>query len=145
MRIIPLCLAIAMSVTSGAAAAREHKVLMLNSSPQGPMVFEPQLVRVAPGDTVRFVATTKGHNVESLPALSPAGAAPFKSALNQEVVVTFRTPGLYVYKCTPHFSMGMVGVVQVGAPVNRPLVTAGIAKLPPLARKRAASALAAVR
>src|SRR5690606_40864890 len=26
--------------------------------------------------------------------------------------------GIYLYKCTPHLPLGMVGVIQVGKPVN---------------------------
>ena len=38
------------------------------------MVFEPALVKVAPGDTVKFVATDKGHNAETIKGMLPDGA-----------------------------------------------------------------------
>ena len=45
------------------AAAAEIEVKMLNKgSDGGAMVFEPALVKIAPGDTVKFIATDKGHN-----------------------------------------------------------------------------------
>ena len=28
--------------------------------------------------------------------------------------MTFDTPGVYVYQCSPHKSMGMIGIVVVG-------------------------------
>jgi hypothetical protein len=31
---------------------------------------------------------------------------------------TFDTKGVYLYKCTPHFALGMLGVIQVGAAEN---------------------------
>ena len=36
-----------------------------------------------------------------------------KSKNNKEVSITFDVPGLYVYVCTPHATMGMLGVVAV--------------------------------
>ncbi len=116
--------------------AREWTVKMLNKGPDGAMMqFEPAFLRVAPGDTVKFVATDKGHNAESIPAMIPAGATPFKGRINEEIVVRFTTTGLYAYKCLPHTGMGMVGLIQVGGAANKAAVEAGTAKLPGLAKK----------
>ena len=82
------------------------------------MVFEPAYLKVAPGDTVRFVPTHKSHNAESIAGMLPKGAAPFKGKLNEELVVKFKAPGIYGYKCMPHYAMGMVGAVVVDRPVN---------------------------
>ena len=96
------------------AAAKDVQVKMLNKGASGAMVFEPALVKVAPGDTVTFVPTDLGHNAESIAGMIPAGAAPFKGKMNQNLTVKFTKPGVYGYKCLPHYSMGMVGVVIVG-------------------------------
>ena len=98
------------------AAAKDHQVKMLNNGARGAMVFEPALVKVAPGDTVTFVATDKGHNAEIISGMIPAGAAPFKGKMNQNLTVRFSKPGVYGYKCLPHYGMGMVGAVIVGDP-----------------------------
>jgi pseudoazurin len=127
------------------ASAREYKVDMANRSVDGAMVFAPGLVKVAPGDTVMFVVRDKSHNAESIAGLTPVGARPFKGRINEEIRVRFTTPGLYGYKCLPHLGMGMVGIVQVGAPTNRRAFEAGVAKLPPLARARFAKYLRSVR
>ena len=37
-----------------------------------------------------------------------------KSKYNKEVSITFDTPGIYYYQCTPHKSMGMIALVVVG-------------------------------
>lgn len=103
---------------AGAADAAEHQILMLNKGEKGAMVFEPDFVRIAPGDTVRFVPTHKGHNAETVKGMVPDGAEPFKSKFNEEKVVTFDTEGIYGIKCAPHYAMGMVAVVQVGKSVN---------------------------
>jgi pseudoazurin len=91
---------------------------MLNKGAHGAMVFEPALVKVAPGDTVTFVAIDKGHNAEIIATMMPAGAAPFKGKMNQNITVKFTKPGVYGYKCLPHYGMGMVGAVIVGSPAN---------------------------
>jgi len=105
----------AMAVASP-AAAKDVQVKMLNKGANGAMVFEPALVKVAPGDTVTFVATDKGHNAEIISGMIPAGAAPFKGKMNQNLTVKFSKPGVYGYKCLPHYGMGMVGAVIVGNP-----------------------------
>lgn len=117
MRIVPIVAGavLAMALASP-AAAKDVQVKMLNNGARGAMVFEPALVKVAPGDTVTFVATDKGHNAEIISGMIPAGAAPFKGKMNQNVTVKFTKPGVYGYKCLPHYGMGMVGAVIVGDP-----------------------------
>jgi pseudoazurin len=105
-------------VFAGGADAAEHQILMLNKGEKGAMVFEPDFVRAAPGDTVRFIPTDKGHNAETIKGMVPDGAEPFKSKFNKEIVVTLENEGVYGVKCAPHYAMGMVAIVQVGAPVN---------------------------
>jgi len=103
---------------AGAANAAEVEVKMLNKGAGGVMVFEPALVKVQPGDTVKFVATDKGHNVESVPTMMPEGADLFVGKTNEEVTITLDKPGVYGYKCKPHYGMGMVGMIVVGEPTN---------------------------
>jgi pseudoazurin len=100
------------------AGAAEHEVRMLNKGEEGVMVFEPALVRAAPGDTVRFVAADKGHNAETVKGMVPEGAEPFKGKINEEIVVTLDKEGVYGIKCQPHYGMGMVALIEVGTPVN---------------------------
>ncbi len=99
---------------SGPAFAEMFEVHMLNRGDEGTMVFEPSSLRIAPGDTVKFLATDRGHNAESVETMLPAGAAPFVGAINEEIEVTFDTEGFYGIKCKPHFAMGMVMVIAVG-------------------------------
>jgi pseudoazurin len=128
-----------------AAQARDWQVRMLNKGSAGMMVFEPAYVAVKPGDTVTFVPVDPGHNAESVPGMFPAGAAPFKGNFGQKITVKFVKPGLYGYKCMPHAGLGMVGLVQVGAAVNRAQVQAEAARLPGLGKKRMTDLLAQVR
>jgi len=111
--------ALAVGFGSGAVAA-EFEVHMLNKGANGQaMVFEPAMLKIAPGDTVNFVPVDKGHNAEVIARMLPDGAEPFKGSIGQAFSVTFDVPGAYAYKCLPHFAMGMVGLIVVGdAPAN---------------------------
>ena len=111
--------AVSALLASVAANAAEHQVKMLNKGAEGIMVFEPNVVKVAPGDSVHFVAADKGHNVESIDGMIPEGAAPFKGEMNKDVTVTLDKPGVYGFKCKPHYGMGMVGLIVVSEPVNK--------------------------
>ena len=117
MRIVPIVAGAVLAMALATpAAAKDVQVKMLNNGARGAMVFEPALVKVAPGDTVTFVATDKGHNAEIISGMIPAGAAPFKGKMNQNLTVKFTKAGVYGYKCMPHYGMGMVGAVIVGDP-----------------------------
>jgi pseudoazurin len=120
------------------ALAADYEVKMLNKGADNQtMVFEPAYLKVKPGDTVRFIPTDKGHDAETIPGMLPEGAKPFKGKMSQEISVTFDAPGVYGVRCTPHFGMGMVGLIEVGDnPAN--LDTARQIKLPPIATKRMA-------
>ena len=91
---------------------------MLNRGTDGVMVFEPAFVKIAPGDSVKFVATDKGHNAETVKGMLPEGAAPFLGKSGQDVAVKFDQEGVYGVKCAPHYGMGMVAMVVVGSPKN---------------------------
>ena len=93
------------------AFAAEHTVKMLNNGPGGMMIFEPAVLQVAVGDTVNFVATDMAHNSASV--FTPPGATPWKGAMSRDISVTLDTAGVYIYECTPHKMMAMVGVIQV--------------------------------
>lgn len=105
---------------TGAAAAEDFEVQMLNRGDAGNMIFEPAFLRVAAGDTITFVATDRGHNAESIPEMTPESAEGFEGRINEEVVVTFDTDGLYGIRCKPHYAMGMVMTVAVGDVAEAP-------------------------
>lgn len=129
---------------AGAGFAAEHEVKMLNKGEAGMMVFEPAFVKAEPGDVIHFVPTDKSHNVESIAEILPEGVEKFKSKINEEFSLTVNEPGLYGVKCTPHFAMGMVGLIQVGdEPAN--LEDAKTAKMSKKARERMDAAVAQVQ
>ncbi|KJS18683.1 MAG: pseudoazurin [Hoeflea sp. BRH_c9] len=105
-------------MVTGVAHAADIEVHMLNKGAKGVMVFEPDLIVAAPGDTIRFVPTDKGHNVEAIAGMLPEGAERFKSRFNKEFTITLNAQGVYGVRCTPHYAMGMVALIQVGEPAN---------------------------
>lgn len=111
-----LLAAAALAVAILPATAADVQVKMLNKGAKGMMVFEPDLVKIQPGDTVTFVATDPGHDAQSVPGMLPEGAQPFEGKIGKDLTVTFTQPGVYGVKCKPHYVMGMVGVVVVGDP-----------------------------
>jgi len=141
MKIQTVALTVAAVLIAGTSAmAAEHEVKMLNKGEKGAMVFEPDLVKIAPGDTVTFKATDVGHNAETIKGMLPDGAAPFEGKMGQDVAVVFAGPGVYGVTCKPHLAMGMVAAVVVGDPVN--LDAARAVKVPGKAGKRLAELLA---
>jgi pseudoazurin len=103
---------------SGAANAAEFEIKMLNKGVKGAMVFEPDFVKAAPGDTVKFTSVDKGHNAETVKGMMPEGAEAFKGKINEEITITLTSEGVYGVKCLPHYGMGMVALIVVGNPVN---------------------------
>ncbi|MEF9966645.1 MAG: pseudoazurin [Comamonas sp.] len=101
------------------AAAETFEVKMRNRSATGAMTYEPEFLKLKPGDKIKFLASSNGHDAVSIPGMAPAGAKPFKGKINEEIEVSFDTAGLYGVQCLPHYAMGMVMLVQVGdAPLS---------------------------
>ena len=110
-------LALPMLAALPASAQTVHEVRMLNVNPNDPsqrMHFEPPVLRIQPGDTVRFVATDRGHNAQTIESMLPAGGETFRGRNGQDVEVTFTAEGTYGYLCQPHQTMGMIGFILVG-------------------------------
>ena len=96
------------------ALAEDMTIDMLNKRDDGAkMVYSEDIARIDVGDTITWVPTAKGHNVEFV--AGPDGwKKPKKSKNNKEVAITFDIPGIYFYQCSPHKSMGMIAFVVVG-------------------------------
>ena len=118
------------------ASAGEVRMEMRNQSGSERFVYEPDFIRVLPGDTVVFVPIDKGHNAVSIGGFGAGGDQPINVGFNKEVSVTFDKPGIYGVKCTPHVGLGMVGIIVVGEVELPEEARASIAKLPPKARQR---------
>ena len=100
------------------AFSQDHIVKMLNAGKEGMMVFEPAVLSIKKGDTVKFVATDVAHNSSSVEGMIPEGAQPWVGPMNQDIKVTLTEEGVYVYQCTPHNMMAMIGVIKVETTSN---------------------------
>ena len=128
-----------MIALAGPAFAEVHEVGMYNRSENGPMIYEPSFLKIAPGDSVRFVPSQPSHNAATIDGMIPEGAEPFKSKINEDFTVTFGVEGSYGIKCSPHYAMGMVMLIHVGEVAQTPLPD----DLPKKARERFDAILAA--
>ena len=94
------------------AFAADMTIEMLNKDAEGNrQVYSEEVARIDVGDTITWVPTNKGHNIEMV--ASPNNMK-LRSKNNKEVQITFEEPGIYYYWCTPHKGMGMIGLVVVG-------------------------------
>ena len=124
----------------GTAFAGNVDVEMLNERDDGAkMVYSYDIVDVEVGDTVTWKPTTKGHNVEFIAGPNSA-VLPKKSKLNKEFTHKFEVPGIYLYQCTPHKAMGMIGLVVVDKNTNNKEAIA-IVKLRGKSKKKLAKLL----
>ncbi|MFB6149299.1 MAG: plastocyanin/azurin family copper-binding protein [Halobacteriales archaeon] len=98
----------------------------------GQFVFTPAVVWVEPGTTVTWEIEGAAHSVTAYhpdndkPLRLPEGASSFDSGVldaGKTYEHTFETEGVYNYYCTPHESLGMVGVVIVAGPQGGPGTT----------------------
>ena len=117
MRTLYFCATIFATIfgaTSLMADGHGLTIEMLNKREDGAkMVYSQDIARIEVGDTITWIPTSKGHNVQFI--AGPDGwKAPRKSKNNKEVAMSFDKAGVYLYQCTPHASMGMIAIVVVG-------------------------------
>ena len=118
MKLHKLITSLVLTLSCFFLVAQQHEVKMLNNGAEGLMVFEPAVLSINPGDSVVFKATDMSHNSASIAGMIPDGAESWTGAMSQDVTVNFTKEGVYVYQCTPHSMMAMVGVIKVGAATN---------------------------
>ena len=97
---------------SSISLAKTIEIEMLNKLGKEKMVYSIKVAKIDIGDTIIWKSVDKGHNVEFKEM--PEGVKKFKSKLSKDAEYTFEIPGIYLYVCTPHKSMGMIGLVVVG-------------------------------
>ena len=97
---------------SGHLMAASHQIEMLNKLGKERMVFSKKVISVDVNDDVSWKSVNKGHNVEFIGM--PEGVKKYKSKLSKDANYKFEKPGIYLYQCTPHKAMGMIGIVVVG-------------------------------
>ena len=119
-----------------AANAGDITIEMLNKRSDGEkMVYSADIARVESGTTITWIPTSKGHNVHFI--AGPDGwDLPKKSKNNKEVSITFDIPGVYLYQCTPHATMGMIALVIVEEGGEVPLNDVSKAKVRGKSKKK---------
>jgi len=106
--------AILLNFISFQALAENYEVEILNRGKKGSMVFEPDYLKIQPGDTVTFRVVDKGHNAASIDGMVPEGYAGFQGKINEDLSITFDAAGFYGVRCMPHYRMGQVMLIKVG-------------------------------
>ena len=109
--------------------------IKLVQTPDGKTYFDPAGVRIAPGDTVRWVQVSGFHSITAYHPKNdnhelriPQAAQPWDSDIllgqSPKANATFEqvlsVPGVYDYFCKPHELAGMVGRIVVGEPGEGP-------------------------
>ena len=109
---ISITLTIIISLFSTHAIAENYTVEMLNKLGKERMVYSEKVLSIKVNDEITWKSVDKGHNVEFIGM--PKGASKYKSKISKDAKYTFTQPGIYLYQCTPHKAMGMIGLVVVG-------------------------------
>tara|TARA_B100000614_G_scaffold249566_1_gene258700 strand:+ start:334 stop:747 length:414 start_codon:yes stop_codon:yes gene_type:complete len=111
-------------------SAENFNIKMVNTDSSGQiMVFDPPFLKVDVGDTVTFIPADALHNTKSVTNLIPSSAASWEGAMDEKITVELKAEGIYVYQCTPHLALGMIGVIQVGNPVNLQEINENVSSL----------------
>ncbi len=112
----------------------------------GKFAFDPPVVKVNPGDTVRWVCksgcphsataySTANGKAQGIPAGGPSWDSKLLSKVGDEFAFTFPAdapPGTYAYFCSPHEAAGQVGLLIVGKFTE--LSAEFLNSLPPMAK-----------
>lgn len=114
-KILKLSLASTMASAVGFPAVSAEQLHPVSMWTEGAKKFyDPAFLRANIGDVVQFVNITGNHNTESIRGMIPKGAAPWNSELNETFELRVTHEGVYGYKCTPHYTKAMVGLIVVG-------------------------------
>ena len=111
-----IILAMIISLFSTYAIAEDYTVEMLNKLGKERMVYSEKVLSIKVNDEITWKSVDKGHNVEFIGM--PKGVSKYKSKISKDAKYTFTQPGIYLYQCTPHKAMGMIGLVVVGEDKN---------------------------
>ncbi len=107
---------ITISILPNFAFAKNHEIQMLANYNGEAMVFNPSLIKINLGDVVTFIPTDFDHNSQSI--FLPKGSKKWQGRDNEEIAISFDQEGIYIYECSNHHIMAMVGIIQVGESHN---------------------------
>ena len=133
--LLAACLAGAAMLGQAVPAVAATVEIKLVQTPAGDTYFDPVGVRIAPGDTVRWIQLSGFHSVTAYHPNNdnhelriPVSAKSWDSDIlladypqrGATFEHTFTVPGVYDYFCKPHEMAGMVGRIVVGDPGDGP-------------------------
>ena len=107
-----ILLFLCMLTISSFSYAKTVEIEMLNKLGKERMLYSVKIAKVNLNDKIIWKSSSKGHNVEFV--AMPEGVKKYKSKINKDATYEFKIPGIYLYQCTPHKAMGMIGIVVVG-------------------------------
>ena len=108
MRILPIFSIVIFLIISKIAPAETIKIEFTEDDS-----YSIEVAHIDVGDTIEWLPKNEGHNVEFL--VGPKiNSLPTKSEIDKVHSVVFKVPGVYLYGCTPHRNMGMLGLIIVG-------------------------------
>ena len=108
MRILPIFSIVIFLIISKIAPAETIKIEFTEDDS-----YSIEVAHIDVGDTIEWLPKNEGHNVEFL--VGPKiNSLPTKSEIDKVHSVVFKVPVVYLYGCTPHRNMGMLGLIIVG-------------------------------
>ena len=108
MRILPIFSIVIFLIISKVFPAENIKIEFTEDDS-----YSIEVAHIDVGDTIEWLPKNEGHYVEFL--VGPKiHSLPTKSEIDKVHSVVFKVPGVYLYGCTPHRNMGMLGLIIVG-------------------------------
>lgn len=108
-----------------ATVASQDHVITMNG-----IAFSPNTLTINVGETVQWSNQNGTHNVNGSVAAYPSNPAGFANgsaaAAPWTFQHTFTVPGVYQYRCDPHASLGMTGVITVNGAANGDVIISEI-------------------
>lgn len=113
-----VCAALTAVLPDGPVAASgvPHTVHVIEDQITGEPRFEPPLLFVEPGETVRFAMDGKAFASRVIAGMVPEGASGWWGQVGEDLEITFTEPGVYGHKCGGAYALGLVGLIVVGDP-----------------------------
>ena len=108
MRILPIFSIVIFLIISKVSPAETIKIEFTEDDS-----YSIEVAHIDVEDTIEWLPKNEGHNVEFL-AGPKINSLPTKSGIDKFHSVVFKVPGVYLYGCTPHRNMGMLGLIIVG-------------------------------
>lgn len=94
----------------------QHTVHVIEDPISGQPRFDPSLLFIEPGETVRFAMGGKTYASRVIAGMVPENATGWWGQVGEDLEITFTEPGVYGHKCGGAYALGLVGLIVVGDP-----------------------------